>query len=201
MGKVRTTGTRTAALAMAFLACTAAADPLEDAKTAYGQGDYAAALGLWRPLAERGDAEAEYRLGALFFRGEGTPRNYGEALQWFRLAAEQGHADARFSLGSMYYDGLGASRSYGEAFRWFRLAAGQGVAMAQYMVGIMYFNGTGVAKDSVDAYKWVALAARCSDRKEVQESAAKTCQTFAKSMSSGQVSVAKRRAQAWKPAP
>jgi uncharacterized protein len=201
MGKTRTIGTRTAVLAMALLACAAAADPREDANQAYEKGDYAAALGLWRPLAERGDADAAYRLGALFYRGEGTSRDYREALKWFGLAAEQGHAGARSSLGSMYYEGTGVARNTGESFRWFRLAAGQGVAMAQYMVSIMYFNGTGIAKDLVEAYMWGTLAAVSFERKEDRESAAKTCQILARSMSAAQVAEAKKRALAWKPAP
>ncbi len=41
----------------------AAAGPLEEGFAAYDRGDYATALRLFRPLAEQGDADAQYNLG------------------------------------------------------------------------------------------------------------------------------------------
>jgi tetratricopeptide (TPR) repeat protein len=49
--------------------------------------------------AERGDAEAQYNLGAMYFYGKGVSQNDVEAAKWFRKAAEQGHAGASSILG------------------------------------------------------------------------------------------------------
>jgi len=51
------------------LAAPVAAGPLEDANAAYGRGDYAHALRLWRPLAAQGNATAQYNLGLLYEGG------------------------------------------------------------------------------------------------------------------------------------
>ena len=52
--------------------------------------------------AEAGDADAQYRLGKLFQRGNagfsGTEGARDTALNWYRLAAAQGHVDACFAL-------------------------------------------------------------------------------------------------------
>ena len=44
----------------------AVAGPFEDGATAYAKGDYGTALRLWRPLAEQGDARAQYNLGLMY---------------------------------------------------------------------------------------------------------------------------------------
>jgi CHAT domain-containing protein/TPR repeat protein len=49
--------------------------------------------------AERGDAEAQYNLGAMYFYGKGVSQNDVEAAKWFRKAAEQGHAGAYGNFG------------------------------------------------------------------------------------------------------
>ena len=76
------------------------AGPFEDAVTAYGRGDYATALQLLRPLANQGDASAQYNLGVLYQQGQGVPQDYAEAVKWYRKAADQGDASAQYNLGS-----------------------------------------------------------------------------------------------------
>ena len=44
-----------------------------------------------RLAAEQGDAQAQYRLGAVYLDGVGAERDHAEALRWSRLAADQGH--------------------------------------------------------------------------------------------------------------
>jgi uncharacterized protein len=68
----------------------ACAGSLEDSIAAHERGDYAAALRLVLPLAEQGNAVAQYHLGFMYLKGEGVPENYEEAAKWFRLSAERG---------------------------------------------------------------------------------------------------------------
>ena len=42
------------------------AGPLEDGQAAYDRGDYATALRLFRPLAEKGNAIAQFDLGRMY---------------------------------------------------------------------------------------------------------------------------------------
>ena len=37
------------------------------------RGDYATALREWKPLAEQGDADAQYNLGLMYANGHGVP--------------------------------------------------------------------------------------------------------------------------------
>ena len=69
-------------------------------------GDFATALGEFRPLAEQGDADAQYNLGVMYEKGKGVPQNYKTAVKWYRLSAEQGYASAQGNLGRMYARGV-----------------------------------------------------------------------------------------------
>ena len=75
--------------------------------TAAQSGDFAIALREWKPLAEQGDADAQYNLGLMYDNGQGVPQNYKTAVKWYSLAAEQGDADAQYNLGWMYRNGQG----------------------------------------------------------------------------------------------
>ena len=50
---------------------------------AYNRGDFATALREWRPLAEQGDAKAQFSFGLLYENGDGVPRDYTKARQWY----------------------------------------------------------------------------------------------------------------------
>ena len=45
--------------------------------------------------AEHGNPWAQYRVGVLYFNGEGTERNFSEARKWFKKAADYGITDAK----------------------------------------------------------------------------------------------------------
>ncbi|MGA7103611.1 MAG: hypothetical protein WA699_00165 [Pseudolabrys sp.] len=72
----------------------AAAGPLEDADAALKRRDYATALRFIRPLAEQGDASAQYNLGVLYDNGLGVPQDKVRAYMWFTLSAAQGRDGA-----------------------------------------------------------------------------------------------------------
>ena len=126
---------------------------------AYERGDYATALREWRPLAEQGNADAQFNVGHMYEFGKGVPQNYDAAVNWYRLAAEQGVAKAQFNLALVYDLGKGVPQDYNVAVKWYRLAAEQGVAEAQHNLGLMYRIGRGVPQDYKAAEKWLRLAA------------------------------------------
>ena len=98
---------------------------------AYESGDYATALREWRPLAEQGNAGAQFNLGLMYDRGRGVPQNDETAVKWYRLSAEQGHAVAQYNLGVMYDNGKGVPQDDKTAVKWWTLAAEQGHTLAQ----------------------------------------------------------------------
>ncbi|HHF3870996.1 TPA: tetratricopeptide repeat protein, partial [Haemophilus influenzae] len=134
---------------------TAWADTLEQqfqqGLTAYEQSNYQTAFKLWLPLAEQGNAKAQYNLGVMYGNGRGVKQDYFKAVNWYRKAAEQGHADAQLNLGYMYEKGRGVKQDDFEAVKWYRQAAEQGHADAQFNLGNMYAKGLGVKQDDVEA--------------------------------------------------
>src|SRR4051794_7945623 len=109
-----------AVLAAAIFACGLAvggahADPYHDGMTAYDRGDYKAAIALWRPLADKGDADAMFNVGILYDNGKGVPHDAAEAARWFRKAAEQGQSKAQFNLAVDYATGEGVAKDEAEA--------------------------------------------------------------------------------------
>jgi uncharacterized protein len=161
---------------------------------ANNRGDYATALREWRPLAEQGDARAQYNLGVLYRKGRGVPQDDVQARQWYEKAAAQGQAKAQYSLGTLYLNGGGVPKDYQQALRWFRMAADQGEALAQTKIGIMYDDGQGVPHDFVQAHKWYNLAATNGDKP-----AAELRDALAKQMTPAQIAEAQQLAREWKP--
>ncbi len=98
----------------------------DEGVVAYDRGDYATALREWRPIAEQGNARAQYNLGVMYYNGQGVPQDYAEAAKWFRKAADQGEAKAQFNLGVMYDSGYGVPQDYVQAHMWYNLAGAQG---------------------------------------------------------------------------
>jgi TPR repeat protein len=122
---------RSAAVAALILAVgiaeSVAAGPFDDADAAYKRGDYATALRLFRPQADRGNAYAQASLGMMYETGHGLPQDYTAAASWYRKAADQGVADAQHLLGYAYGSGRGVPQDDVSAYMWFNLAATQGV--------------------------------------------------------------------------
>ena len=78
---------------------------------------------LFRPLAEQGDALAQFGLGLMYRDGKGVPQDTQEAVKWYRKAAEQGDAQAQFNLGLMYSNGQGVPQDFIRAHVWYSVAA------------------------------------------------------------------------------
>ena len=157
---------RSVHLVIAFALCTplaltapAYASPTDAAVSAMKRGDFNKALGELRPLAAKGDADAEYMLGMLYDAGKGVRQDQAVAASWYRKAAEQKHPLAQLFLAVLYYSGQGVKQDYGEAARWFRGPAEIGNDQAQFYLGWMYVEGNGVAKDDSEAIGWLTKAA------------------------------------------
>jgi len=97
---------------------------------AYNRGNFSTALREWQPLAEQGDARAQFSFGLLYENGDGVPRDYAEARQWYTKAAAQGDAKAQLYLGLQSSFGQGVPTDLVEAYMWYSLAAGNGNAHA-----------------------------------------------------------------------
>ena len=175
----------------------AAAGPLEDGRDSYREKEYAKAAQLWRPLAESGDATAQYFLGSLFAEGKGVPQNDATAFQWFLRAANQGNADAQYDVGASFAAGTGVNQSDAQAAKWFRRAADQGMVFAQLNLGLLYAAGKGVPRDSVEAFKWLKIAFGGLPAGGPRMDVARAMQDVATNMTRDQLDEAEVRARRW----
>lgn len=81
--------------------------------------EYATELRLLQPLAERGSARAENKLGSMYESDDaGVQQNYAEAMKWYRLSAAQGLSAAAYNLMMMYHNGSGVPKDLAEAVKW-----------------------------------------------------------------------------------
>ena len=105
-------------------------DDFQDATDAYNRQDYETAYKLILPLAEQGDADAQFNLALMYEDGLGVPQDYKEAVRLYRLSAEQGFAKAQYNLGVMYANGQGVPQDNVLAHMWFNLSSSQGITNA-----------------------------------------------------------------------
>lgn len=182
------------AMAMVFLAASAGAQAgLQEGINAYRFGDFALALKEFRPLADKGDANAQRFLGDMYSDGNGVTQSHKEAASWYRKAAKQGNAAAQYALGVMCDRGIGVKQNDREAAAWYHKSAELGNVEAQYSLGVMYQNGRGaVRKDIVRAHKWFSLAV--ANGFEIAEESAE--ETRAK-MSPEQIEKARAMVREW----
>lgn len=138
---------------------------LNEGLAAYDKAEYATARKELTPLAEQGNAKAQYRLGQIFNLGAGLPPNKMEAAKWIQMAAKQGLAEAQGALGYLYLVGEGVSQNNDSAVEWTRKAAEQGDATAQFNLSTMHSEQFGIKKNPAESLKWLRKAA---DQRHVQ---------------------------------
>jgi TPR repeat protein len=68
---------------------------LDSGMIAYRARDYRTAIANWLPLAEAGNATAQFFLGGLYANGAGVPRDIIRAHVWWSIAVASGHDKAR----------------------------------------------------------------------------------------------------------
>lgn len=137
----------------------------------------------WRVEAEKGDSEAQYKLGAAYSKlwdaywKKGNTEAYWTLVNAERSMEVEEEPDVEEEADAEKEADLDAAEDAivdrDEAVRWFRAAAEQGhsdalrrlrelaefVAGAQCTLGVIYAHGTGVPKDAVEAVQWYRKAA------------------------------------------
>ena len=120
-----------------------------------------------QPLADAGNADAQFALGMIYAAGDEIPQDLPQALIWLRRAAEQGHPQAQYEFASFYIR-EGSNQDLAEAVKWLRRSAEQGYPRAQLTLGMLYAAGQGVDQDMAEAYAWVSLAGQTGDEMAVK---------------------------------
>src|SRR4051794_1849009 len=145
-----------ALVAGSLLAAGAAWAGVKEGVEAWQAGNYSAAVNEWRPLADKGDLDAQFDLGQAYKLGRGVPAaDLKIAQSWYEKAAQQGHEAAQANLGLILFQNGERQR----AMPWIRKAAEAGDPRAQYVLGTALFNGDLIGKDWPRAYALMSLAA------------------------------------------
>ncbi len=143
------------ALSAPLFAQDLAGPSVEAGFTAWQAGDYDAAVRNWRPLADRGDADAQFNLGHAYRLGRGVPQNLTLAEQWYERAARSGHMEAQAMYGVILFQN--GRRT--EAMPFIQRGAEAGDPRAQYVYGTALFNGDLAPRDWVRAYAMMSRSA------------------------------------------
>ena len=101
-----------------------------------------------RALAAKGDKDAQYKLGTIYYSGDGVEKDYSQSALWYRRSAEQGNIDAQYSLGNMYLMGEGIAQDDEQAIHWYAMAADQGHQSALH--NLTNLQKTAVATDQLE---------------------------------------------------
>jgi TPR repeat protein len=155
----------TAVLALALLGPAQAAS-FRAGVAAFNHESFNAAGVIFGPLAEAGDARAQFYLGFMYETGRGVPQDYVTAIYWYRRAASQGETTAQCRLGLLYDKGQGVAQDYVEAHKWLNLAAAHAPPPArEYYARLRDALATKMTRGQIGtarllAVQWVAVRER-----------------------------------------
>lgn len=110
-------------------------------------------------LAEKGDAAAQYDMGARLAEGRGVARDPAAAIRWFEKAAAQGLAQAQYRLGAIYEKGAGLPRDLRKARDFYEKSALLGNIRAMHNLAVIEAEGVDGKSDYASAAQWFRRAA------------------------------------------
>jgi uncharacterized protein len=123
--------------------------------------NYARAYLALLPMANAGDARAQYMIGQMSDNGLGPVQlNVADAARWYQLAADKNNADAQFALANAYSIGRGVPVNPQLAIKWLTRAAENGHVTAMMSLAGMYETGIGQGRDPEKAAEWTQHAAQ-----------------------------------------
>jgi len=169
-----------------FMICLLASLPAGAAETTMDARELAETqlLAEWVGLPEE-----QFKLGNVYYRGDGAPKDYTLAVKWYRKAADQGLAKSQNMMGVLYDRGDGVPQDAVEAVAWYRKAGEQGYVPAQFELGNKYASGEGVPQNYAEAYVWFSLAAATG-----HDRARKERDRYARKLSNEELIAAQQRA-------
>ncbi|HUT51239.1 MAG TPA: tetratricopeptide repeat protein [Alphaproteobacteria bacterium] len=150
---VRTFG---AAIAMIVWSMGASADDIAAAKRAFDNERYQQAVALLRPLAEAGDARAQYYLGYVYDQGRWVHASRSKAFEWFEKSAAKDHTPGLRGLGRLL---ILWEVDVKRGQKLLTIAAERGDSKAQWMLGLFIADRRhGVTGTKYEARAWLIKA-------------------------------------------
>ena len=148
-----------AALALLFASPAFSAD-INQVTAALKKGDFSVVKTQLIPLAESGDARAQFNLGVSYKFGNGVEKDLRKSFIWTLKAAQNGEPRAQVNLASMYVDGIASGkRDIAAAINWYQKAATKGDLNADLSLAKIYRDGIGGRVDYARAFEYYSHAA------------------------------------------
>jgi TPR repeat protein len=136
----------------------AAIADLEAAETLYREGDLRAAYDLWKPLADAGNPEAQFRIGRLYDRGELFEEDWRLAELYYSSAIKKNHPIAYWNIAANYLQ-RNPSRCDKLYLVSVHSAAIHGSASAQYNLGVLNWKNRCFQGNVDKAEKFLLMSA------------------------------------------
>ncbi|MEA3352659.1 MAG: tetratricopeptide repeat protein [Campylobacterota bacterium] len=112
------------------------------------------AITLYKQSARAGNDEANFKLGTIYYKGEGVRRNFDIAMKYFQKAAAYGHIKSKYNTAVIYSQKRYSKHNYIKAYNIFLELALEDDPASQNKVGLFLTYGLGVDKDYKEAVKW-----------------------------------------------
>lgn len=131
---------------------------LRMAKQYIENGDYKSAALKLRPLAEGGNAEAQYLAAGLFMEGNGVIKSEVQAVKYYQLSAQQLYKPAIFDLSEYYV----RRNEYSKMYMLIKGACDRNedflLDETGFILGKMHYEGKGTEKDMEQGWKQMLRA-------------------------------------------
>ena len=142
------------------------------------------AASLWEPLAEKGDCDAEYRLGLLYFMGLGKPQSFERAYELWEKAASANQQRAQWALGDLSFQeeesvlhhckktpNCNINKNLGDALFWYKLMekAAKYDGEQEYVANILAkvtseMNANQIQEVEIKVAEWKPIPKDCEPR-------------------------------------
>jgi TPR repeat protein len=121
--------------------------------------EFSLALANFKPLAEKGDADAERAMGQLLMQNCTGLQDKQAAVEWLTKGADAGNVSARNLLATAYMRGQGVAEDDNKAFALFSQTAAAANAVGEMELGYLYASGRGVPQDRYQGLQWTVKGA------------------------------------------
>lgn len=146
-------------------------DSFKDGMKAFDTKNYKKAYDIWKPLAEKGDARAQYELANLYDGYLYDDKN--EMYKWYLKSANQGYTEAEGIMAYLYENGVDGFLNIDieKAIYWYERMAKKGNLEGIYNLGFLYQHGKKnyLSKDYTKAVKWYKIGANKGHKSSQRE--------------------------------
>lgn len=154
--------------AIVMALCTSSYAGFIEGMSAYEKKSYGRAFLEFSPLADSGDADAQFMLGEMYYSGLGVQTSVEKAAEYYTKAAMQGNPKGQMALGFLYQiRGSVLGMNCNKSIYWYKKAADQGHIPAYGELAEKYYYSFGEncsGKNDAEGNKWLIKAAEAGDR-------------------------------------